>query len=70
MMSGKLPQEFSIIQLAAKPDETKENLIVNSSVKVWVIIFLYPNDRCSCHRNSVTHFVEHDKISVKDTIGN
>ena len=34
MMSGKLPQEFSIIQLAAKPDETKENLIVNSSVKV------------------------------------
>ena len=33
MMSGKLSQEFSIIQLAAKPDETKENLIVNSSVK-------------------------------------
>ena len=34
MMSGKLPQEFSIIRLAAEPDETKENLIVNNSVKV------------------------------------
>ena len=39
-------------------------------MKAQTIIFPYPNDRRLCHRDSVTHFMEREKISVKDTIGN